>query len=70
MLKQFLSQLGTPDEIAKALQAISGKKCTVGSVYQWPYENKIPDRWHYFVAKLAKQKNIKKVPPEIKGYMN
>ena len=71
MLKIFLSQLGKPHEIAAAIQALSGERCSVGSVYQWPYENKIPLRWRYYVAKLAKKKRVPKdsVPPEIQGYM-
>lgn len=68
MIKQFLSQLGKPKEIAAAITTMSGQKCTVGSVYQWPYENEIPQRWRYYVAKLAKSKKAKNIPPEIKRY--
>ena len=69
MVKEFLSQIGTASEIAKALEAISGRRCTAAAVYEWPYKKRIADKWCPWVAKLAKKKKIANVPPEVRSFM-
>ncbi len=69
MLKNFMSELGGPRAIAAYLADATGKTVTVNAVYQWPYREEVPERWRFFIAKLAKKKKIKEVPPEIRSFM-
>lgn len=69
MLKHFLTELGGPIAVAEALGDMTGQEVKANAVYQWPYRGEVPHRWRFYVAKLAKKKRIKNVPPEIQGYM-
>lgn len=64
MIKTFLEQLGGAPYVAKRLQEMSGKPCKKGSVYQWPYQNCIPERWQPYVIRLAQEERVT-LPPDL-----
>lgn len=69
MIKTFLSQIGSPREIAEQLEAISGRTCTTVAVYQWPSDDKISEKWLPWLARIAKKKKLKNIPPEVRRFM-
>lgn len=69
MVRPFLTQLGGPKAVADEVAAMSGNALKAKAVSQWGYEGTVPHRWRPFVAKLAKKKKIKDVPPEIRSFM-
>lgn len=70
MLKTFLKELGGVSKVTADLQLVSGHEIEENAVYQWSYRDTIPHRWRFHVAKLAKKKKIKDVPPEVKEFMS
>lgn len=75
IVKPFINVLGGPKAVAEAVNALadlheSDRALKPKSVSQWGCENTIPHRWRLYVAKLAKKKKIKEVPPEIRSFMN
>lgn len=69
MIKEFIKNLGGFESVAVHLTTLTGKKVDINAVYQWPYRGQVPHRWRFYIAKLAKKKRIKDVPPELLGYM-
>lgn len=69
MVRPFLNQLGKPKEIADQVSLMSGEALNAKAVCQWGYDGKVPHRWCPFIAKLAKKKRVKNVPPELKVHM-
>lgn len=71
MVKEFIETLGGAESVAKAIAAMNApnKSPSKRAVYQWHYDGTVPQRWCYFVAKLAKKKKIKDVPPEVRRFM-
>lgn len=69
MLKQFIAELGGAALIAEWVSKMAPEPLSKRAVYQWPYDETIPHRWRFYVAKLAKKKKIKEVPPEIASFM-
>lgn len=69
MLKQFIADLGGPEIVAAEVSKMAHASLNARAVYQWHYDHTIPHRWRFHVAKLAKKRRLKDVPPEIKAFM-
>lgn len=71
MLKNFIKALGGPEAVAKAIAGMNPPKGPPSdrAVYQWHYDGTVPQRWCYFVAKIAKKKKVTDVPPEVRSFM-
>lgn len=65
---EFLSRLGEPNEVATNLADLSGEPVTAHAMSNWGKRG-IPRYLRAFVAKLAKKKKIRDVPPEIARFM-
>ncbi len=64
----FISRLGRPEVVADDLKELSGEPVTAHAMSNWGKRG-IPRYLRPFVAKLAKKKRIKEVPPEIARFM-
>lgn len=69
MIRPFIAKLGGPKIVATEVSADSRETLKPKSVSQWGLDGAIPHRWRLYLARLAKKKKIKDVPPEIRGFM-
>ena len=63
----FIKKLGKVSDVARDLSAISGLKCSPGTVYRWLDRDTISYRWRPYVARLAQSKRAK-LPSILSGY--